>query len=65
MKQSDYKRHSELVEVLTAISVVSERLARNMSVLAAENFMKGENRNEQNKRNGNGNRRTAKCRRSY
>ena len=59
MKQSDYKRHSELVEVLTAISVVSERLARNMSVLAAEKFMKGENRNEQNKRNGNGNRRTA------
>lgn len=38
MKQAEYKRHSELVEVLTAISVVSERLARNMSVLAQKNF---------------------------
>lgn len=56
----------EAIELLTAISQVSARLARNMAILADQRqSMKGENSNEQNKRNGYDHRRTAQCSRCY
>ena len=50
----------ELIEVLTAISVVSKRLARKLTILADQSqHMEGGNENEQNERNGCVYRRTA------
>ncbi len=52
-------KNEELADVLTAISVVSKRLATNLTKLANENKMqKGEN-HEPNKRITNDNRRTS------
>jgi len=43
----------ELIEVLTAISVVSKRLARKLALLAGQSkFMEGGKIDEQNERNG-------------
>ncbi len=55
----------ELIEVLTAISVVSKRLARKLTVLADQSqHMEGGKADEQNERNGCVYRRTAqRCRR--
>lgn len=53
----------ELIDILTAISVVSKRLARNLTILAAQSKSKeGEKTNE---RNGCNHRRTAQRRYSY
>ena len=50
----------ELIDILTAISVVSKRLARNLTILAAQRKSKeGEKTNEQNERDGFDHRRTA------
>ncbi|NCC04739.1 MAG: hypothetical protein EOM37_12020 [Proteobacteria bacterium] len=50
----------ELVDVLTAISVVSKRLARNLTILAAQSKSKeGAKTNEQNERVGLDHRGTA------
>lgn len=56
----------EAIELLTTISQVSARLARNMAILADQRqSMKGENSHEQNERNGYDHRRTAQCSRCY
>lgn len=56
----------EEIELLTAISQVSARLARNMAILANQRqSMKGANSHEQNERNGYDHRRTAQCSRCY
>ncbi|WP_141826522.1 hypothetical protein [Clostridium sp. KNHs216] len=56
----------ELVEVLTAISVVSKRLARNLAILAAQSKSKeGGKSDEQNERIGSNYRRTPQCCRCY
>jgi hypothetical protein len=50
----------ELIEVLTAISVVSKRLARKLALLAGQSkSMEGGKTDEQNERNGCVYRRTA------
>ncbi|BAZ97271.1 hypothetical protein DEHALATV1_0643 [Dehalococcoides mccartyi] len=50
----------ELIDILTAISVVSKRLARNLTILAAQSKSKeGEKTNEQYERDGIDHRRTA------
>lgn len=52
----------ELIEVLTAISVVSKRLARKLTILADQSqHMEGGKGDEQNERNGCVYRRTAQC----
>jgi hypothetical protein len=56
----------ELIEVLTAISVVSKRLARKLTVLANQSQHKeGGKADEQNERYGYYHRRTAECRCRY
>jgi hypothetical protein len=56
----------ELVDVLTAISVVSMRLARKLTLLAGQSQSKeGGKPHEQNERNGRDHQRTAQCRCSY
>lgn len=56
----------ELIEVLTAISVVSKRLARKLTVLANQSqHMEGGKADEQNGRYGYYHRRTAQCRCRY
>jgi hypothetical protein len=56
----------ELIEVLTAISVVSKRLARKLTALANQSqHMEGGKADEQNERYGCNYRRTAQCRRRY
>jgi hypothetical protein len=53
----------ELIDTLLAISVVSKRLARNLSILAAQSKSKeGGKSDEQNERNGCDHRRTAQRR---
>ncbi|MPN14042.1 hypothetical protein SDC9_161368 [bioreactor metagenome] len=50
----------ELIDTLLAISVVSKRLARNLSILAAQSkSTEGGKTDEQNERNGCDHRRTA------
>ena len=68
MRQAEYTAtrtgaaDEELVEVLTAISVVSMRLARKLTVLAARSQSEeGGKQNEQNQRYGSDHRRTACC----
>jgi len=52
----------ELIEVLTAISVVSMRLARKLTLLAARSQSEeGGKENEQNQRYGRDHRRAAHC----
>lgn len=64
MKQSYFDsggNDRELIAVLTAISQVSARMARNMTILAnTRQSEKGERRYEQNERYGNDHRRAAK-----
>ena len=56
----------ELVEVLTAISVVSMRLARKLTLLAGQSQSKeGGKADEQNERDVRDHRRAAQCRCSY
>jgi len=56
----------ELIEVLTAISVVSKRLARKLTILADQSqHMEGGKADEQNGRYGRNYRRTAECRCRY
>lgn len=56
----------EAIELLTAISQVSARLARNMAILADQRqSMKGENSHEQNERNGYDYPRVKECCRCY
>jgi hypothetical protein len=56
----------ELIEVLTAISVVSKRLARKLTALANQSqHMEGGKADEQNERYGCNYRRTAQCRCRY
>ena len=56
----------ELVEVLTAISVVSMRLARKLTLLAGQSQSKdGGRADEQNERDVHNHRRAAQCRCSY
>jgi len=56
----------ELVDVLTAISVVSMRLARKLTLLAKQSQSKeGVKTNEQNERHVHDHRRTAQRRCSY
>ena len=56
----------ELVEVLTAISVVSMRLARKLTMLAGQcKTTEGGKSDEQNERNGCDHRRTAQSPCSY
>jgi hypothetical protein len=56
----------ELIEVLTAISTVSKRLARKLTVLANQSQHKeGGKADEQNGRYGCNYRRTAQCRCRY
>ena len=45
----DHKVNEELADVLTAISVVSRRLARKLLLLSEQEKKKGENLNGQNK----------------
>ena len=57
---------SEVIKILVAISKVSARMARNMTVLAQQRrFEKGENRYEQNERTGYDYRRTTQLSRCY
>ena len=52
----------ELIGVLTAISVVSKRLARNLIQLEQQKkSMKGATEHEQDKRSGTGHQRAARC----
>jgi hypothetical protein len=52
----------ELIGVLTAISVVSKRLARNLIQLEQQKkSMEGATNHEQNTRSGTGNQRAARC----
>ena len=54
--------NEELVDVLTAISVVSMRLARKLTMLAVRSQSEeGEKENEQNQRYGRDHRRAAQC----
>ena len=56
----------DIVEVLTAISVVSRRLARNIAAVSLQSQIKeGGKQNEQDERYGCNHRRTAQCRYSY
>lgn len=56
----------ELIDVLTAISVVSMRLARKLTILARQSqSMEGGKSDEQNERNGRDHRRTAQMRYRY
>ena len=56
----------ELVEVLTAISVVSMRLARKLTLLAGQSQSKeGGKADEQNERDVRDHRRAAQCSRCY
>ena len=56
----------ELIEILTAISVVSKRLARKLTVLANQSqHMEGEKTDEQNEQFVYDYRRVAKCRYRY
>ncbi len=56
----------ELVDVLTAISVVAMRLARKLTLLAGQSQSKeGEKSDEQNERHRHDHRRTAQRRSSY
>jgi hypothetical protein len=63
MYGTDTRTHAvdgELIEVLTAISVVSKRLARKLTILADQSqHMEGGEADEQNERNGCVYRRTA------
>ena len=52
--------YAEVIEILVAISQVSARMARQLSILAARQSEKGECRYEQNERFGYGNRRVTK-----
>ena len=69
MKQSYFDsggNDRELIAVLTAISQVSARMARNMTILALKRQSeKGERRYEQNGRYSYDNLRTAQCSRCY
>lgn len=69
MKQSYFDsggNNSDLISVFTAISIVSARMARNMTILAQQRrFEKGENRYEQNERTGYDYRRTTQLSRGY
>ena len=57
---------TELIAVLNAISHVSARMARNMTILAQQRQSeKGERRYEQNERYGYDHRRAAQCSRCY
>ncbi|MEO2811798.1 hypothetical protein ABHB17_06070, partial [[Eubacterium] siraeum] len=52
----------ELIGVLTAISVVSKRLARNLIQLEQQKkFMEGATNHEQNKRSGTDHQRSTRC----
>lgn len=56
----------DIIEVLTAISVVSRRLARNIAAVSQQSQTKeGGKQNEQNERYGCNHRRTAQCCCSY
>jgi len=65
MTQAYHKKRgtdTELVEVLTAISQVSARMARNLRILAATGQSEeGGRSNEQNERYGYDHRRAAHC----
>lgn len=55
-------KDKDVVAILNAISEVSARMARNMTILANQRQSeKGEIRYEQNERYGNDHRRTKKC----
>ena len=56
---------AEVIEILVAISQVSARMARNLSVLAARQSEEGGKYHEQNERNSYDHRRAAQCRRCY
>lgn len=58
--------NTEVITVLNAISAVSARMARNMTILAKQRQSKeGEIHHEQNERYGYNYRRVAKCSRCY
>ena len=65
MKKSNFDsggNDTELIAVLNAISYVSARMARNMTILAQQRQSeKGERRYEQNERYGYDHRRAEKC----
>lgn len=57
---------AEVIEILVTISQVSARMARNMSILAAQRQTEeGGKHYEQNERYGRDHRRTAQCRCRY
>lgn len=56
---------AEVIEILVAISQVSARMARNLSVLAARQSEEGGEHHEQNERNGYDHRRVTQCCRCY
>lgn len=57
---------TEVIAVLIAISHVSARLARNLSILAADRRpLEGGKENVKNSRNGLDHQGTARCRRCY
>lgn len=64
MKQAYHKSDTDIetIEVLTAISQVSARMARNLKILAAtRQSEEGGGIHEQNERYGHDHRRTAQC----
>nr|DAM98134.1 MAG TPA: hypothetical protein [Caudoviricetes sp.] len=69
VKQSYYndrRNDAEVIQVLNAISIVSGRLARNMSILAAQRQTEeGGKHYEQNERYGRDHRRATQCRCCY
>ena len=69
MKQSYFDsggNDRELIAILTAISQVSARMVRNITILAnTRQSEKGESRYEQNERYGYDHRRAAQCSRCY
>ena len=57
---------AEVIEILVTISQVSARMARNMSILAAQRQTEEEGKHyEQNERYGRDHRTTAQCRWRY
>ena len=56
---------TEAIEILIAISQVSARMARNLSILAARQSEEGGKHQEQNERNGYDHRRVTQCCRCY
>lgn len=52
---------AEVIEILVAISQVSARMARQLSVLAARQSEEGGKNHEQNERHGHDHRRATKC----